>query len=64
MNRRNSLKLAAVLAFALAPFGHAGAAQDEVVIGVLYPLTGPVAQVGIDAVAERCQGKRQYGGEF
>lgn len=51
MNRRNSLKLAAVLAFALAPFGHAGAAQDEVVIGVLYPLTGPVAQVGIDAVA-------------
>ena len=51
MNRRNSLKLAAVLAFALAPFGHAGAAQDEVVIGVLYPLTGSVAQVGIDAVA-------------
>ena len=51
MNRRNSLKFAAVLAFALAPFGHAGAAQDEVVIGVLYPLTGPVAQVGIDAVA-------------
>ena len=35
----------------MAPFGHAGAAQDEVVIGVLYPLTGPVAQVGIDAVA-------------
>jgi len=51
MNRRNSLKFAAVLAFALAPFGHASAAENEVVIGVLYPLTGPVAQVGIDAVA-------------
>jgi len=24
---------------------------NEVKIGVLYPLTGPVAQVGIDAVA-------------
>ncbi len=51
MNRRNSLKFAAVLAFAMAPFGHASAAENEVVIGVLYPLTGPVAQVGIDAVA-------------
>ena len=51
MKRRNSLKFAAVLAFALAPFGHAGAAENEVVIGVLYPLTGSVAQVGIDAVA-------------
>ncbi len=51
MKRRNSLKFAAVLAFALAPFGQASAAENEVVIGVLYPLTGPVAQVGIDAVA-------------
>ena len=51
MNRRNSLKFAAVLAVALAPFGQASATDHEIVIGVLYPLTGPVAQVGIDAVA-------------
>jgi len=51
MNRRTSLKLAAVLAFGLAPLGQANASNHEIVIGVLYPLTGPVAQVGIDAVA-------------
>jgi branched-chain amino acid transport system substrate-binding protein len=33
------------------PLGRATAAQDEVVIGVIYPLSGPVAQAGIDAVA-------------
>ena len=33
------------------PLGQATAAQDEVVIGVIYPLSGPVAQAGIDAVA-------------
>ena len=51
MKRRNSLLLAAVLAYALAPLGQGRAAENEVVIGVLYPLTGSVAQVGIDAVA-------------
>ena len=30
---------------------HGAKAQQEVKIGVLYPLSGPVAQVGIDAVA-------------
>lgn len=29
----------------------AAAAQNEVVIGVLYPMSGPVAQVGLDSVA-------------
>jgi len=33
------------------PLGRVTAAQDEVVIGVIYPLSGPVAQAGIDAVA-------------
>ncbi len=51
MKRLVLLPLAAVLAFALAPQGQGRAAENEVVIGVLYPLTGPVAQVGIDAVA-------------
>ena len=51
MKRLVLLPLAAVLAFALAPQGQGRAAEKEVVIGVLYPLTGPVAQVGIDAVA-------------
>ncbi len=51
MKRLVLLPLAAVLAFALAPQSQGRAAETEVVIGVLYPLTGPVAQVGIDAVA-------------
>ncbi len=51
MKRRTLLQLAAVAAFGLAPFNQAAASSHEVVIGVLYPLTGPVAQVGIDAVA-------------
>ena len=51
MKRRNLLQLAAVVAFGLAPLGQADAAENEIVIGVLYPLTGSVAQVGIDAVA-------------
>ncbi len=51
MKRRFLLQLTAAAAFALAPLGQGNAAENEVVIGVLYPLTGPVAQVGIDAVA-------------
>jgi len=44
------LSIATVAALAALPFGRATAA-DEVVIGVIYPLSGPVAQAGIDAVA-------------
>jgi branched-chain amino acid transport system substrate-binding protein len=51
MKRRFSLQLAAAVTLALASSGQVNAAEKEVVIGVLYPLTGPVAQVGIDAVA-------------
>jgi branched-chain amino acid transport system substrate-binding protein len=43
--------IAIAAAFTALPLGWANAAQDEVVIGVVYPLSGPVAQVGIDAVA-------------
>jgi len=52
MTRRISTTLtAAVLALGLTPVVQGTAQAAEVVIGVLYPLTGPVAQVGIDAVA-------------
>ena len=51
MKRRLLLQLTAAATLALAPLGQVNAAENEVVIGVLYPLTGPVAQVGIDAVA-------------
>ena len=40
------MAVVAVLALATAP----AAQTKEVVIGVLYPMTGPVAQIGIDAV--------------
>ena len=50
MKLKNVLSAVTVAALAALPFGRATAA-DEVVIGVLYPLSGPVAQVGIDAVA-------------
>ncbi len=50
MTRRFLVSLWAFLATALFPLGQTLAAQ-EVVIGVIYPLSGPVAQVGIDAVA-------------
>ena len=51
MKRRILLPFAAVVAFGLTPLGQGTAQAEEVVIGVLYPLTGPVAQVGKDAVA-------------
>lgn len=51
MKNRNLLAFLAALALCLASFTRAQAAEDEVVIGVIYPLSGPVAQVGIDAVA-------------
>ncbi len=45
------LSIITVAALAALPFGRVTAAPDEVVIGVIYPLSGPVAQAGIDAVA-------------
>ena len=49
MKRRILVSLCALMATTLAPLSQALA--KEVVIGVIYPLSGPVAQVGIDAVA-------------
>ena len=43
--------LSALACAALLMSAAAAHAQQEVKIGVLYPLSGPVAQVGIDAVA-------------
>ncbi len=51
MKRRTLLLVSAVLAAGLIPLSQGFAQTKEVVIGVLYPLSGPVAQVGIDAVA-------------
>ena len=45
------LSIVTVAALAALPFGRATAAQNEVVIGVMYPLSGSAAQAGIDAVA-------------
>src|SRR5687767_2534819 len=44
---RHSLAAVALALVAAVP----ASAQREVVIGVLYPLTGPVAQAGVDAKA-------------
>jgi branched-chain amino acid transport system substrate-binding protein len=41
----------AIAAFVLAVWGGSVRAVDEVVIGALYPMTGPNAQVGADAKA-------------
>jgi branched-chain amino acid transport system substrate-binding protein len=46
--KRRIFVLACVVLFAGAT---SAKAQQEVKIGVLYPLSGPTAQVGIDAVA-------------
>jgi branched-chain amino acid transport system substrate-binding protein len=51
MKFRNLLSIVTFAALAALPFGRVSAAENEVVIGVLYPLSGPVAQVGIDAIA-------------
>lgn len=49
MKRRLLFSLFAILSLGLVPISQSSA--KEVVIGVIYPLSGPVAQVGIDAVA-------------
>ncbi|MEE8197277.1 MAG: ABC transporter substrate-binding protein, partial [Acidiferrobacterales bacterium] len=51
MKRRTLFSVSAVLAAGLIPLSQGIAQTKEVVIGVIYPLSGPVAQVGIDAVA-------------
>jgi branched-chain amino acid transport system substrate-binding protein len=51
MKRRTLFSVSAVLAAGLIPLSQGIAQPKEVVIGVIYPLSGPVAQVGIDAVA-------------
>ncbi len=51
MKISNFLSTVTVAALAALSFGPPASAQDEVVIGVIYPLSGPVAQAGIDAVA-------------
>ena len=45
------LSIVTVAALAALPFGRVTAAEKEVVIGVMYPLSGSAAQAGIDAVA-------------
>src|SRR3972149_4807216 len=48
---RRAIGLLSLALVALLPWAPAQAqAPKEVVIGVLYPLSGPVAQVGIDSV--------------
>ena len=51
MKFRKILSIISVAALAALPFGRVTAAPDEVVIGVMYPLSGSAAQAGIDAVA-------------
>jgi branched-chain amino acid transport system substrate-binding protein len=51
MKFTNLLSVLTLAALTALPFSRVTAADNEVVIGVLYPLSGPVAQVGIDAVA-------------
>lgn len=50
MTRREFLlSSAATLTAAAAPGLHGAAAAEEVVIGALYPMSGPSAQIGVDA---------------
>jgi branched-chain amino acid transport system substrate-binding protein len=51
MKLRKILSIATLAALGALPFGRATAAENEVVIGVMYPLSGSAAQAGIDAVA-------------
>ncbi|HEY0418234.1 MAG TPA: ABC transporter substrate-binding protein [Acetobacteraceae bacterium] len=49
MDRRSLLKRAGLMGAALASGARAARAADDVVIGVIYPLSGNGAQVGLDA---------------
>ena len=44
-------KFAVLVCAALLAGATAAQAQQEIKIGVLYPLSGPTAQIGVDAVA-------------
>jgi branched-chain amino acid transport system substrate-binding protein len=65
INRRN-LVLGGAASAALLPFATARAQANEVVIGVIYPLSGSSAQIGVDAqkafgtAAELINGKFEF----
>ena len=56
------LSLALVAALAAAPHSHAQAPK-EIVIGVLYPMTGNLAQLGIDSVTSMKMAADLYNGK-
>ena len=56
------LSLALVAALAAAPTSHAQAPK-EIVIGVIYPMTGQLAQLGIDSVTAMKMAADQYNGK-
>ena len=51
MRMKQTVFAGALLAAGILPPATSAHAQQEVKVGVIYPLSGPVAQVGIDAVA-------------
>ncbi len=51
MRMKQTAFAGALLAAGILPPATSAHAQQEVKVGVIYPLSGPVAQVGIDAVA-------------
>ena len=56
------LSLVLVAALAAAPTSHAQAPK-EIVIGVIYPMTGQLAQLGIDSVTAMKMAVEQYNGK-
>ena len=49
--KKNLICLVAAISLSLNSFAVAQQKVNEVVIGVLHPLTGPVAQIGLDSIA-------------
>ena len=56
------LSLALVAALAPTPASHAQAPK-EIVIGVIYPMTGQLAQLGIDSVTAMKMATELYNGK-
>src|ERR1700682_2154036 len=56
------LSLALVAALVVVPASHAQAPKD-IVIGVIYPMTGQLAQLGIDSVTAMKMAVEQYNGK-
>ena len=56
------VSLAFVVLLAVAPAAHAQAPK-EIVIGVIYPMTGNLAQLGIDSVTALRMAADQYNGK-